>query len=110
MPFWRYTTGLCYQKFYPGLRREEKLKAFYKSSRVFHEVVRVKVEELTKYKERLIADGLLNPEIKRAQHLELKALCLEAAQLFASGTVLFESRFNLAWHIGDHVLDLQLNS
>ncbi|ATY63013.1 kinase-like domain [Cordyceps militaris] len=75
-----------FPEFFKGMRRQDKLEAFYRSSRVFREAVRVKVEESRKYKEHLIADGLLNPDIKRAQDLELEALRLKAAKLFGSGT------------------------
>lgn len=72
--------------FYRGLRRQDKLEAFFKSSRVFREAVRVKVEESRKYRERLIADGLLNPDMKKSQDLALELLWLKAAQLFGKST------------------------
>lgn len=72
--------------FYKGQRRQDKIEAFFKSSRVFREVVRVKVEESRTFKERLIADGVLNLDTMKKQDSELEALCLKEAQLFGSGT------------------------
>lgn len=75
-----------FPKFFKGLKREHRLEEFYKSSRIFREAVRIKVDESKRYRERLIADGLLDPDIRRIQDLEFEALCLKAAQLFKGGT------------------------
>ncbi|OAQ97618.1 hypothetical protein LLEC1_02681 [Akanthomyces lecanii] len=75
-----------FPEFFKGLKRQDKVKEFYKSSKVFREAVRVKVDESHTYRERLIADGLLDADSKRIRDLELDALLLKAAQVFGSGT------------------------
>lgn len=69
--------------FYKGIKREEKLKEFYQSSKIFCEAVRKKVEASAKYKQQLIANGLLNKN-KTAEYSQLEELHMKSAQMLAT--------------------------